>query len=239
MEPTLKKAKVARWIPLESNPEVLNKFVHSAGVPSTFGFADCFGLDEELLAMVPQPCLAVLLLFPPLLEGKKMKLEQQEKIVEEGQTISKNVYWMKQLVGNACGTIAVVHSILNKMDEIKPTGFLQEFYDETKDSDPLQKGEALGSHRGLEKIHEEVAHEGQTDAPAADSKVDYHFICFVQVEDYLYELDGDKAFPINHGPTTEDSFLKDAGKIIKTHFFEKAEPKTADLFSIITLGPLD
>jgi hypothetical protein len=40
------------WLPLESNPEVLNPFVHRLGLPPDWGFADVFGLDPELLCMV-------------------------------------------------------------------------------------------------------------------------------------------------------------------------------------------
>jgi hypothetical protein len=48
--------------------------------------------------------------------------------------------------------------------------------------------------------------------------VDYHFVCFVPVAGHLYELDGRKAFAINHGATTAESFLMDSAKVIREQF---------------------
>lgn len=45
-------------------------------------------------------------------------LQEEEKKVEgDGQDVSENVYYMKQFVGNACGTIALIHAIANNRNK--------------------------------------------------------------------------------------------------------------------------
>jgi hypothetical protein len=39
-----------RWVPLESDPEVLNKFAETIGAPSDYKFCDVFGMDEVCAA---------------------------------------------------------------------------------------------------------------------------------------------------------------------------------------------
>ena len=42
------------WLPLESNPEVLNPFARTLGLPEPWAFCDVFGLDEELHEAAPR-----------------------------------------------------------------------------------------------------------------------------------------------------------------------------------------
>ena len=56
---------------------------------------------------------------------------------------------------------------------------------------------------------------GQTEAPDREKKLDTHFVAFVTVGGHIYELDGRKDFPINHGATTDDSFLTDCAAVLK------------------------
>jgi hypothetical protein len=60
------------------------------------------------------------------------------------------------------------------------------------------------------------------------------FICFLEHEGSLYELDGRKAGPVNHGPTTPESLLKDSVKVIRG--FMERDPDNVQ-FNMVALGP--
>eukprot|EP00163_Fabomonas_tropica_P006752 TRINITY_DN1633_c0_g1_i4.p1 TRINITY_DN1633_c0_g1~~TRINITY_DN1633_c0_g1_i4.p1 ORF type:complete len:197 (+),score=1.96 TRINITY_DN1633_c0_g1_i4:63-653(+) len=153
--------KIKRWLPLESNPSVLNKFAHKLGMPRTWEFGDVFGVDSEMLAWVPKPVLAVVLLFPitekvclsppysiffcpgtlvspslspslsynsfdPLqythsilyLQSEKHKAQEEESFATSEPSIPSDVYFTKQYVGNACGTIALIHAVANNTETL-------------------------------------------------------------------------------------------------------------------------
>lgn len=222
------------WIPLESNPEVMTKYLHKLGVPFEWQMCDIYGLDPDLLATVPRPVLAVLLLFPTSPRYEEEREKQQKECEEKGNEVSENVYYMKQAVSNSCGTIALIHSVANNRDQIQlADGYLKQFLDDAINLDPEERGSLLlAKAEGIITTHKELAQEGQTGAPDAEDTSCCHFVAFVQKDGSLYELDGRKSFPINHGPSTKDTLLEDAAKICEDYI--KREPDSLN-FTMIAL----
>lgn len=83
--------------------------------------------------------------------------------------------------------------------------------------------------------HQELAMEGQTRANP-NEKVDHHFVAIIEKDGHLYELDGSKDNPVNHGPTSSDSFLEDAAKVCSEFIARDAEDVN---FTVMALSASD
>ncbi|XP_058790613.1 ubiquitin carboxyl-terminal hydrolase isozyme L3 isoform X2 [Phymastichus coffea] len=224
------------WVPLESNPEVMTKLLHKLGVPKQWGLVDVYSLDLDMLEMLPKPVLAMILLYPmtPKSESFKIELEKTEK---ESGSGSDKIYHLAQYVSNACGTIALLHSVANKLDKIElEDGELKKFIDDTKDLTSEKRGEKLVEAQGISVTHEDSAHEGQTEAPGEDEKVFHHFVAFVERNGSIWELDGRKPYPINHGPSNTETFLEDAARVCKEYM--SRDPEEVG-FTIMALAALE
>ena len=73
---------------------------------------------------------------------------------------------------------------------------------------PEERGEALGQNEKISALHHKIAAEGQTAAPGAEEPLEPHFVAFVHKDGHLYELDGHREGPVNHGPSTPENLLK-------------------------------
>jgi len=205
-----------RWVPLESNPEVLNRFIHKLGVPADWELVDVYGLDPELLAFLPSPVVAMILLFPINEKYEEFRKQEEEEVKAKGQEVSPKVYFMKQTIGNACGTVALLHSILNNKGRIPfdgANGHLQRFLDMTSDMNPDEIAKFMETDADICSVHEETAMEGQTEAPSSQERTNLHFVSLIQQDGGLYELDGRKPFPIRHGESSDETFLHDAAAV--------------------------
>ncbi|KAM4683207.1 ubiquitin carboxyl-terminal hydrolase isozyme L3 isoform 2-T2 [Amazona ochrocephala] len=200
-----------RWLPLEANPDVTNQFLKQLGIHPDWQFVDVYGMEPELLSMVPRPVCAVLLLFPITEKYETFRTEEEERIKAKGQDVKSSVYFMKQTINNACGTIGLIHAIANNRDKMnfETNSSLKKFLEDSLSMTPEERAKYLETYEAIRVTHESSAHEGQTEAPSIDEKVDLHFIALVNVGGHLYELDGRKPFPINHGETSDDSFLEE------------------------------
>ncbi|KAF5734236.1 ubiquitin carboxyl-terminal hydrolase isozyme L3 [Tripterygium wilfordii] len=200
-----------RWLPLEANPDVMNQFLWGLGLhPDEAECCDVYGLDEELLEVVPKPVLAVLFLYPLTSQTEEERMQQENMRREP----CDRVYFLKQTVGNACGTIGLLHAIGNITSEIKLTegSFLDRFFKSTASMDPLERAAFLENDSEMEVAHSVAATSGDTEA---SDDVNTHFICFACVDGELFELDGRKSGPISHGASSPSTLLLDTAKVIQ------------------------
>lgn len=224
-------------VPLESNPEVMNKFLQKLGVPTNWNVVDVMGLDPEMLSWVPRPVLAVMLLFPISEPYEEHKSKEEVDILSKGQEVCSDIFYLKQNLSNACGTIAIMHSVANNNDKIQLTdGPMKKFLEDAKGLDAVARGSLLEKTESIINAHKELAQEGQTNTPGADEPVNHHFIAFIHKNGTLYELDGRKSFPVNHGPTTQETLLEDAAKICKE--FMARDPNEVR-FTVVALAASD
>lgn len=225
-----------KWFPLESNPQLINNYIQKLGFDtSLYEFCDVFSTDDWAMDMIPQPVAAVIMLYP--LSEKQESFRSEDNIPKDSL---EDVWFVKQRIGNACGTIGLLHSLLNAPEPInafQPDSWLANFQNDCpKSMPPLQKAERLEGDEKVAKLHDQAtsSEENATNRGNIDDKVDTHFIALVCNKDKLYELDGRKDGPVLHGPTTQATLLKDACQVVKK--FMSRDPDEMR-FTILALAP--
>ncbi|XP_049866268.1 ubiquitin carboxyl-terminal hydrolase isozyme L3-like [Pectinophora gossypiella] len=221
-------------LPMESNPETMNKYLHKLGVSDTWRMVDVMGLDPDALAWVPRPVLAVVLLFPLSEAYEQHRNQQETDLVKKGEQAPKDVFHLKQVLSNVCGNIALVHSVANNITniELKSDGLLKKYLDDAKDLDAAAKGVLLENSTAILEAYKEIVRSGSGQGANEEEPVNNHFVTFIHKDGQLFELDGRKSFPINHGPTTPDSLLEDAANICRQ--FIDREPDNIG-FNVVAL----
>lgn len=226
-----------RWFPLESNPDVMAQYMKRLGWPiEQFTFTDIMSTEDWALDMVPKPVQAVLFLFP-ISESHEANSEAEDaKIKADGQIVDQNLFYMRQTVGNACGTIALLHACCNAITKgISPEkgSWLESFYEKAKGKTPEEIAALLEEDDDIEEAHEQLAQEGQSDNSEESRNVITHFIAFVNLGGHLYELDGRKNVPINHGDCNSEELLAKSTAVIKQ--FMQRDPEEVR-FTMVALS---
>ena len=223
-----------KWLPIESNPEVMNKFMYSCGLPEDkWEVSDVYGLDDALLAL-PKPVLSLMLLIPAN-EKYDDYCKQEATMNELSMAIPQNLYYMTHPMRNCCGAAAMIHAIANNLDQVglKDDSLLQKFLNETVDKNPIERAISLDNDDDICATHNQVAQGGQTSAPNAEDQVDYHYVTFVENGGYLFELDAGKSSAINLGKTSKETFLADAAN--KCQDYMKRDPENMN-FVVLALA---
>lgn len=212
------------WVTLESNPDVMTNCLHSLGLSSEFKIVDVYGFTEELIDMIPGPAFAIIFLYPI----SKVSLAPDDTPPIDPKS---GVYFLKQTISNACGTIALIHAVANSADRLKfkKDSPIEEFLIKTANMTPEERGLEVEKSRSIADVHEQQAAHGQTAPPDPDCQTDFHFVAFVEKNGRLYELDGRKSGPIDHGPSSPETFHRDVGAFCQKIISQTDEPNFSAL----------
>mmetsp|Transcript_9565 Transcript_9565/g.23187 ORF Transcript_9565/g.23187 Transcript_9565/m.23187 type:complete len:286 (-) Transcript_9565:227-1084(-) len=244
------------WLPLESNPEILNDFAQRVGLSSDFEFVDYYGpgsIDPDR-----HTAKAFLLLFPCTESIYEFRQKQADELgTEIGDSRHSNLCFIRQLegFGNACGTIGCLHACLNTdgaivasandsngdCDGVVPVP-LQSFLQQGRGKTPEERGELLLHSQAFKPVSDDAAlsSDAQTICPPRDGAfLDHHFVAFCfsssssSSPGTIWELDGTKPCPVNHGESSAENFEEDAWNVIQSDFMQ-VEPDSIE-FSLIAL----
>jgi ubiquitin carboxyl-terminal hydrolase L3 len=231
---------------LENNPEVMSHLVHQLGLPPTLGFTDVYSIDEpDLLAFVPRPSHALLLVFPVSQTYEQSRITEDTPLPEyTGSGPTEPVMWFKQTIRNACGLIGLLHAVSNgePRQHVTPGSDLDNLLREAEGLEPVARANLLYESKALESAHADAAKLGDTAAPEAEDNVDLHFVAFVKgLDGTLWELDGRRRGPLARGMLgeEEDALSEAALALGVRRFLKMEEGGNPDLrFSLVSLGPV-
>jgi ubiquitin carboxyl-terminal hydrolase L3 len=221
----------------------MTALLHSLGVPN-LAFHDVFSIDEpELLAFVPRPASALLLVFPVSKSYEVHRIaEDKDRPEYGGSGESEPVIWFRQTIGNSCGLMGVLHAATNgaARDAITEGSTLNRI---VKSAIPLKRdarAQLLYDDPELEAAHAVAGQEGDTAAPQATDEVELHYVAFVAANGHLWELDGRRKGPIDRGAIGDGDALSDEALNLGPRKFIAREMEAGGgevRFSLVALGP--
>jgi ubiquitin carboxyl-terminal hydrolase L3 len=199
---------------LENNPEVMNHLARVLGLDDTLSFYDIYSLtDPDLLAFIPRPVYALLVIIPLTPAWHETReAEDKDKTEYKGKGDDEPVIWFKQTIGNACGSIGLVHCLLNSeaSKHIQPNSILDNIRKDALPKSIWERAKVLEDSEEYEKAHAHAAKLGDT-APPIEIGEDHsgqHFVAFVKAKDgHLWELEGGRMGPLDRGVLKDDEDL--------------------------------
>ncbi|KAK0120411.1 hypothetical protein ONS96_010626 [Cadophora gregata f. sp. sojae] len=208
---------------LENNPEVMNALSLKLGLPISpaLQFHDIYSLsDPDILSLIPQPIHALLVILP-FTPSWHADREAEDSLTEPytASGPSEPVIWFKQTIGHACGSIGLLHCLLNSpaRHHLRPDSIALQIREAAIPLKMEERARMLYDNEAFLEAHQSVAEMGDTSAPGAEEgeRLGQHFVAFVKGEgdgeEYLWELEGRRKGPINRGFLGGEGLLSTRG----------------------------
>ncbi|KAM7154697.1 LOW QUALITY PROTEIN: ubiquitin carboxyl-terminal hydrolase BAP1-like [Molossus nigricans] len=230
------------WLELESDPGLFTLLEENFGVKGV-------QVEEiyDLQSKCQGPVYGFIFLFKWIEEHRSRRkvstLVDDTSVIDDD--IVNNMFFAHQLIPNSCATHALLSVLLNCSNvDLGPT--LSRMKDFTKGFSPESKGYAIGNAPELAKAHNSHARpeprhlpEKQNGLSAVRTMEAFHFVSYVPITGWLFELDGLKVCPIDHGPWGEDEEWTDKarGVIMDIGLATAGEPYHDIRFNLMAVVP--
>ncbi|CAG5101956.1 Similar to calypso: Ubiquitin carboxyl-terminal hydrolase calypso (Aedes aegypti) [Cotesia congregata] len=194
------------WLELESDPGLFTLLLEDFGVKGV-QVEEIYDLQKSLEG----PVYGFIFLFRWIEERRSRRkvVEQDESFVKDEDVVN-NIFFAQQVVPNSCATHALLSVLLN-CPNIHLGTTLSRLKVHTSGMCPENKGWAIGNTPELACAHNSHA------MPQAKRRQDkntgvstgrftgeaFHFVSYVPINGRLFELDGLKPYPMDHGPWKE------------------------------------
>lgn len=162
-------------------------------------------------------------------DNEQQPPEQRQWTFVKDANIIREMFFAKQMISNSCATHALISILLNcDYNELNLGPTLTRLKEDTKILNPEDKGYAIGNFPELAKAHNShasfsslynrikstshsaagmsymISGNQRTNLQQQNKHEAYHFVSYVPINNRLYELDGLKNFPIDHGPLSSN-----------------------------------
>uniref|UniRef100_A0A671YCY7 ubiquitinyl hydrolase 1 n=1 Tax=Sparus aurata TaxID=8175 RepID=A0A671YCY7_SPAAU len=174
----------------------------------------------DLQSKCQSPVYGFIFLFKWIEERRSRRkvntLVDETSVIDE--EIVNDMFFAHQLIPNSCATHALLSVLLN-CSGVELGTTLSRMKAFTKGFSPESKGYAIGNAPELARAHNSHARpeprhlpEKQNGISAVRTMEAFHFVSYVPIKDRLFELDGLKAYPIDHGPWGEEEEWTDKAR---------------------------
>jgi ubiquitin carboxyl-terminal hydrolase L5 len=189
------------WTTIESDPGVFTELCATVGVKDV-AFEELYALDADELRRI-EPIYGLIFLF-------KYRGDEGAQASSVDVDPPKELFFARQVIQNACATQAVLSVLLNAEDRVELGDELQSFLEFSRDFDPETKGMVISNSDVIRNAHNAFARPEpimMQSRPASEDDDVFHFVAYVPRCGKVYELDGLKQGPINHGEYSDGNWL--------------------------------
>ena len=211
------------WLELDSDPGLFTLLLEDMGVLGT-QVEEIYDLQREPLVDSGASCLGAIFLFRWIEDRRsRRKMVDEEDLYVRNEKEVNKMFFAQQIIPNSCATHALISILLN-CPQLELGSTLTNLRCHVAGMSPENKGLAIGNCPELAMAHNSHA------VPRARRRQDrakehvpgtryttseaFHFVSYVPINGRLFELDGLKKFPVDHGPILGNDWTEKLREVI-------------------------